>query len=207
MARALRIDAAGVTYHVWANGVNSLPVFREHEDRDYAVQLLREEVEVSEWTILEFVVMTTHYHVLVRLEKPTLSSGFKRFMVRYAQYFNKKYNRRGHVFDARFQSKIAEGRFAQLETARYIARNPVKANICDLPEQYPWCGYGGAIGLYPDNEVVDVRALLALFGSRAAYRKYVEEPDERVRWGQARARPRVTAKASATTRGSRAAAG
>jgi REP element-mobilizing transposase RayT len=208
MARAYRIDEPGLTYHVWMNGVNSLHVFRDADDRDVAVQLLREEVEISKWVVLEFVVMTTHYHVLVRLRKATLSSGFKRFNVRYAQYFNKKYGRRGHVFEARFQSKIVDGAFRQLETARYIARNPVKANICEQPEGYQWSGYGAAIGLYRDNGVVDVRALLAMLdGSRRAYRKYVEEHDERKRWGQAGVRPRDTAKARVRLPGSRAAAG
>jgi putative transposase len=208
MARAYRIDEPGFTFHVWANGVNSLHLFRDADDRDYAVQLLRDEVEISDWICLEYVVMTTHYHVLVRLQKPTLSSGFKRFNVRYAQYFNKKYGRRGHVFDARFQSKIAEGRFAQLEVARYIARNPVKAGICASPDEYPWSGYGAAIGRYRDNAIVNVRALLAMLdGTRVAYRRYVEETDERKRWGQAGARPREHERARPKRTKTRAAAG
>lgn len=183
MARALRIDEAGLTFHVWANGVNSLAVFRDHDDRDFAVRLLRDEVAISEWTCLEYVVMTTHYHVLLRLRKATLSSGFKRFNVRYAQYFNRKYARRGHVFDARFQSKLVDDRFGQLELARYLARNPVKAKICERPEDYQWSGYGATVGLFADDGIVDPGAALApLRGSRSAYRRYVEEPDARKRW-------------------------
>jgi putative transposase len=207
MARVYRIDEPGLTFHVWANGVNSLAVFPDADDRDVAVQLLREEVEVSDWICLEYVVMTTHYHVLVRLRKATLSSGFKRFNVRYAQYFNKKYNRRGHVFDARFQSKIVVSKFSQLEVARYIARNPVKAGICACPHEYQWSGYGAAIGRFRDNGVVNIRALLALLGgTRAAYRKYVEELDERKRWGQAGVRPREHERALARRTKTRAAA-
>lgn len=207
MARKLRINEPGLSYHVWINGVAGMSIFRDPADKDFMVALLRDEVELSRWTCLEYAVMSTHYHVFLRLRKPTLSSGFQRVNVRYARYFNDKYNKRGHVFDARFHAKIAEGRFAQLETIRYVALNPVKASICDRAEQYPWSGYGATIGCYADDDVVDVRALLTLFGSRAAYRKYVEEPDERVRWGQARARPRAAQRASATPKGSRAAAG
>jgi REP element-mobilizing transposase RayT len=207
MARKLRINEPGLSYHVWINGVAGMSIFRDPADKDFMVALLRDEVEPSSWMCLEYAVMSTHYHVFLRLRKPTLSSGFQRVNVRYARYFNDRYGKRGHVFDARFHAKIAEGRFAQLETIRYVALNPVKANVCDRAEQYPWCGYGATIGCYADDDVVDVRALVALFGSRAAYRKYVEEPDERVRWGQSRTRPRGTPKARATTRGSRAAAG
>jgi putative transposase len=202
MARALRIDETGLTFHVWANGVRGLPLFRDVEDRDFMLQLLGDEVEVSAWTCLEYAVMTTHFHVLLRLRKPTLSSGFHRLNTRYAQYLNKKLRARGHVFDGRFQSKLVDGRFALLETARYIARNPVRANICEVPEQYPWCGYGATMGLYPRDGIVDVRIALAPFGgSQRAYRTYVEEPERRVRWGLAWARPRTTVR----PRGTRAA--
>jgi len=205
MARKLRINEAGLCYHVWINGVAGQAIFRDAGDKDFMVELLRDEVALSSWSCLEYVVMSTHYHVFLRLRKPTLSSGFKRLNVRYARYFNRKYGKRGHVFDARFHAKVAESRFSRLETIRYVALNPVKANVCRAAEEYPWCGYGASIGRYADNEIVDTRALLTLFGSRAAYRKYVEEPDERVRWGQSRARPRVTPRATATPRGSRAA--
>jgi REP-associated tyrosine transposase len=202
MPRALRIDEPGLTFHVWANGVRGLPLFRDVEDREVALQLLREEVEVSEWTCLEYVLMTTHFHVLVRLRKATLSSGFHRLNTRYAQYLNKKLRTRGHVFDGRFESKLVEGRFALLETGRYIARNPVRANICEAPERFPWCGYGATIGLFPSDDIVDARAALASFGgSKRAYRTYVEESDARVRWGLAWARPSTTTR----RRGTRAA--
>lgn len=190
-----------MTFHVWANGVNSLTIFRDVEDKDVAVSLLREEVKSSDWCVLEYVVMSTHYHVFLRLRKATLSSGFKRFNERYARYFNRKYKKRGHVFEARFNSKLVEGRFARMEVARYVAYNPVKAQIAKRMEDYVWCGYGATIGLFAPNEIVDVEAALAPFsGSRSAFRKYMEEPDERKRWGQARARPRVTKQARTRAR-------
>jgi putative transposase len=206
MARKLRIDEPGVSYHVWINGVAGMAIFRDVDDKDFMLQLLRDEVETSSWCCLEYAVMSTHYHVFLRLRKATLSSGFQRINVRYARYFNDKYGKRGHVFDARFHSKIAEGLFAQLETIRYVALNPVNANICRFPEEYAWSGYGSTIGRYADDEIIDVSAMRALFGSRAAYRRYVEEPDERARWGQARPRPRVTATTSVTPIRNRAAA-
>lgn len=200
MARKHRIDEPGLSYHVWINGVAGLAIFRDGHDKSTMVQLLREEVANSNWCCLEYAVMSTHYHVFLRLRKATLSSGFKRLNVRYARYYNDRYGKRGHVFDARFHARIAESVFAQLETIRYIALNPFNANMCRVPEDYPWSGYGATIGKYVDDEIVDVGAIIALFGSRRAYKKYVQEPDERVRWGQARARPRTKPRAKPPTR-------
>ncbi len=177
MARKLRIDEPRLSYHVWINGVAGMAIFRDADDKDVLVMLLRDEVANSRWCCLEYVVMSTHYHVFLRLRKPTLSTGFQRLNVRYARYYNAKYGKRGHVFASRFHSRIAESTFAQLETMRYVALNPVKANLCRAPDEYPWSGYGSTIGKHVDDKIVDVRAIIALFGSRAAYRKYVEEPD------------------------------
>jgi REP-associated tyrosine transposase len=203
MPRSLRIEAVGLTYHVWASGIAGLQLFRGATERDIALRLLREEVELSRWTCLEYVVMTTHYHLVLRLNKPTLSSGLQRFNTRFAQWFNQANGRRGHVFSGRFGMRIVESTADELEVARYVALNPSRAQMCRLPEHYPWCAYGAIIGLYPPDPIVDVNAALApIGGSRRAYRAFVEEFDPRVRRaqlessatgrrGQTRARPQM----------------
>lgn len=195
MARALRIDLPDFTYHAWANGVDGRPIFRTPVEKNYMHELLRDEVELSNWTCLSYVVMTTHYHLVLRLNESTLSSGFQRLNCRFAQWFNKHNERRGHVFESRFNCKIIDSRFGELEVCRYVALNPVKANMCRLPEQYPWSGFGAIVGDAPADDIVDIDAARALAGSRNAFRRYVDEPDLRVRRGQARARPRATSHA------------
>ncbi len=168
-------------------------MFRDDVDKDAAVRLLREEVAHSRWTCLAYVIMLTHYHLLLRLDEATLSSGFFRLNLRYARYYNRRYDRRGHVFERRFDARIVEGEADELETARYIALNPPRANMCALPEEYGWSSYGSIIGLYPRDPIVDLDAALApVGGSRAAYRRFVEEGDPRRRRGQVRTRPRKT---------------
>ena len=194
MARQPRVNLSGLTYHVWANAIAGAKLYRDADDRDVALRFLGEEVALSKWICLAYILMSTHFHLLLRLREPTLSSGLLRLNLRYARYYNDRYETRGHVFDGRFEHRIVEGRFDELETARYIALKPVRANMCDVPERYPWSAFGSIIGLYPADRIVDLRAALAPFGgSREAYRVYVEERDTRERWGQARARPQKRA--------------
>lgn len=161
-------------------------------------------MRLSKWICLGYVFMSTHYHLLLRLSESTLSSGFQRLNLRYARYVNRRHKLRGHVFDGPFEYKIVEGRFNELEVSRYVCLNPVRANMCSAPEDYPWSSFGSLVGCYSPDGIVDPQAALApLGGSPAAYRRYVEEGDLRARWDQVRTRsPRefeVAANAASAT--------
>lgn len=183
MPRKPRANHPGLTCHVWANAARKLPLFRDDADKEEALRFLSEEVELSGWTCLAYVLMTTHYHLLLRLNAATLSTGMQRFNRRYALHHNTRHGLRGHAFEQRFQSSlISDGVDDELYVARYIALNPIKANMCRLPEDYPWSSYGSTIGAFPPDPIVDVEAALApVNGSRRKYRAYVEERDPRLR--------------------------
>jgi len=184
MARKPRINQAGLTYHVWAHGIDDTPLFGDAVAKEVALRLLREEVALSSWSCLEYVLMSTHYHLVLTLKKATLSTGIQRLNMRFAQWFNKHRGRRGHVFETRFGCRIVDCDDDQLEAMRYVALNPTRAGICRRPEQYPWAGYASTIGLYVPDPLVDVKAALRpVRGSADAYRAFVEERDPRARRG------------------------
>lgn len=191
VSRTPRIEQPGLTYHVTAHGLGGIPLFRCDDDRAFAHDLLVAEIKRSAWTCVEYCFMSTHYHLVIELEQPTLSSGFHSFNGRYARYFNRTYSRRGHAFEDRYSARLVESDLHRLEVVRYVARNPVKANMCQLPEEYPWSGYGSIIGLHGPDPAIDLKAALAPFGgSRRDYRAFVEEMDPRVRRCHALARHR-----------------
>jgi len=180
--RGPRIDLSGLTYHVTAHALDNAALFRDDHDRDAAVQFLAEEARRTGWICVEYAIMTTHYHVVLILQKPGLSSGFHRFNSRYAKYFNQRHRRRGHVFEGRFRDRIVESEAHRLELARYIAHNATRAKMCTSPEDYPWCGYGAIVGVHGADPIVDVEEALAPFGgSQRSYRQFVEETDPRIR--------------------------
>jgi putative transposase len=181
MPRKQRIGEPGMTFHVWANGVAKSYIFRDDLDRDMLLRLLREEVKLSGWTCLSYAVLSSHYHLLLRLNDATLSTGFQRLHYRYARYHNRRYDLRGHCFDQRFQTSSVEGTEDELAVARYIARNPTRAGLCNEPEEWPWSSYGAVIGLYPADPIVDAAAALTVAGgSRSRYRAAVEAADPRL---------------------------
>jgi hypothetical protein len=183
MPRKLRPNEPGLTLHIWANGVRKAPLFRDDVDKAAGIRFLREEVALSKWTCLAYVLMTTHYHLLLRLNVATLSHGMQRLNRRYALHHNQRHNLRGHAFEQRFQcTVVTDGLDGELEVARYLALNPTRAGMAESPQDYAWSSYGATVGLYPADPIVDVGAALApVSGSRRRYRAYVEEADPRLR--------------------------
>jgi REP element-mobilizing transposase RayT len=189
----IRIEEPGAMYHINANALDGMSLFRDDVDRELFYNLLADEIAESEWTLLEYTLMTTHYHLLLQIDKCTLSSGFKRLQSRFARRYNKRHGRRGVVWMQRFHDELIESDRHLFETVRYVALNAPRARMVEAAEDWPWCSYGSAIGVYPADPIVDERALLSLFApdpvvARRRLRAFVEERDPRVRWRQTRLR-------------------
>lgn len=59
----------------------------------------------------------------------------------YAKYLNRKYAARGVVFERSCEMKLIDSDEYLIDLICYIHNNPVKHNICKLPEQYRWSSY------------------------------------------------------------------
>jgi REP element-mobilizing transposase RayT len=188
-----RVEEPGGVYHINANVLEGMQLFRDDVDRGRFHDLLINQIEESEWTLLAYTFMTTHYHLLLKIKKCTLSSGFRRLQSRYARDYNRRHGRRGVVWMKRFHDVPIQSDWHLLETVRYIALNAPRARMAEAAEDWPWCSYGSAIGAHWPDPNVDEKALLALFGhdpavARRRLREFVEEKDPRVRWRQTRVR-------------------
>ena len=189
MANRPRIEVPGGFYHVNANALVGMPLYRDEIDRIAFFELFCDQAKRSAWTVLAHTQMTTHFHALIRLVEPTLSSGFQRMQSLYARRYNRRHDRRGVVWQKRYHDELIDSDRHLLETIRYIALNAPRAAMCDEPEDWPWCSYGAAIGLRAPDPLVDENELLGLFArtpavARRRLRAFVEERDPRERWRQ-----------------------
>lgn len=184
-----RLEIVGAIYHVNGKAVHGMKLFADESDRALFMRLLGKEARRSGWCVLAYSLMTTHFHLLLRLEKPALSSGFQRLNSMYARIYNRRHGRRGALWQRRYFDSIVETNSHLYEVIRYIALNAPRAQACGAAEDWPWCGYGAAIGSSPPDPLVDELALLRLFGTsrdeaQARLRWFVEEADPRERFGQ-----------------------
>lgn len=142
MPRFSRGSIKTTYFHVMTQGINKSYIFDKAEDIKYYIKIMHELMKEHNLKIIAYCIMNNHTHMLINVEKiEELSKYMQRLNVKYAKYYNKKYNKVGYVFRDRFKS---EGIFSEKQyytCIKYIYDNPVKAGICHSPEQYPYSNY------------------------------------------------------------------
>jgi putative transposase len=125
-------------FHVGTRGVDGAAIYRSDDDRRFFLRLLADVVQRHDWAVHVFCLMTNHYHLVVEALRDDLSGGFHRLNGIYAQAFNRRYARRGHLFGDRFWSGLIESDERLDATCRYVLANPVRAGLCPLASDWPW---------------------------------------------------------------------
>lgn len=133
-------------YHVILRGVNRQAIFEDDEDSEQFLDILEGCKAVSGFEVLAYCLMGNHVHLLMRVGKEPLSTIFRRIASKYVYWFNVKYDRVGHLFQERFKSEPVEDDAYLATVMRYIHNNPVKAGICQAPEEYPLSSYRDYLG-------------------------------------------------------------
>jgi putative transposase len=136
--RLLRSNLPDGIYHVTTRGVADTFVYREDDDRWDFARLLGLVVVRFDWELYALCLMGTHYHGIVATTQVLLSSGMQRLNGIYAQGFNEKYGRAGHLWGGRFVSRVIEDEAYLREACAYVVRNPVRAGLCDEATEWPW---------------------------------------------------------------------
>ncbi len=130
MARPVRYEAAGAVYHVMARGEGGKDVFEDDTDRTVWLERLGEVCGSYGWRIHAWVMMGNHFHLLLETPEPNLVAGMKWFMGVYAQGWNRRRKRRGHVFQGRYKAVVVNGEGSGVYfriVADYIHLNPVRS--------------------------------------------------------------------------------
>lgn len=128
------------TYHIILKGINSQEIFLEDGDRAKFLKLLEDAKEIFEFDIYAYVLMGNHIHLIIYDKENNISQIMHRVCAIYAIYFNKKYERIGHLFQNRFKNKCVNTENYLLNLQRYIHRNPEKEGI-EKTEYYKWSSY------------------------------------------------------------------
>lgn len=138
MARILRTQLPDGRFHVTALGAGGASIFVEDLDRVEFLHALDIVTERCRWHLLVYCLMGTHYHLLVAARTAKLIAGMQWLNGVYAQGFNRRYERRGHLFGSRFGCRAIRDQRHFDETVRYILNDPVRAGLCERADGWPW---------------------------------------------------------------------
>ena len=181
MSRPLRFQRAGLVYHVMTRGNNKMPIFLD--DLDYArfIAIVREARERFELDVWLYCAMPNHYHLVLRTRRANLSLAIAHVNGTYAQWWNKRHARRGHVYQGRFKAQVVEACTYLLRLCRYVLMNPVRSQLVATPGAWPWSSYHALTA--PADDSVDVETLLHAIDpdrrlSRLRLREFVDQPVE-----------------------------
>ncbi|MHB0972351.1 MAG: transposase [Thermoanaerobaculia bacterium] len=170
MARALRIEFPGAVYHVTARGNGRKKIFDDDRDRDEFLRLVGDAVRRFGWVITTLTLMTNHFHIVLQTPAPNLAQGMQWLNSVYAAYYNRRHDKKGHLFGERYKAIHVQSEAYLQRLCRYVVLNPVAAKLVMNPEDYPWSTYRATAGLEPAPEWLSHELLVPYFGEPATWR-------------------------------------
>ena len=172
MARPLRIEYPGAYYHVMNRGNRREDILLTDKDRQVFLDGLADSCEIYSITLITYVLMSNHFHLLVQTPKANLSEFMRHFLVTYTVRFNRRNGRAGHVFQGRFKSLLVDEDEYLLPLSRYIHLNPIRTSRfkdadfqtkSEYLKKYPWSTFPGYCYLRKRNKNIDYGWLLSTY--------------------------------------------
>lgn len=129
MARQPRVHYEGAFYHVICRGNNREWVFADDEEKEHYLALIRKYKDRHGFKLYAWVIMTNHVHLLIEVGKDPLSKIMQGLQQSYTQWYNRRHQRVGHVFEQRFKAIHCNKDAYLLNLLRYIHQNPVRVGL------------------------------------------------------------------------------
>jgi REP element-mobilizing transposase RayT len=182
MPRQARLDVPGALHHIMVRGINKAKIFSDDHDKTQFLERLGQNVLEGKCSVYAWVLMDNHVHILFKSGKHGITVVMRKQLTWYAQYYNRRHKRTGHLFENRYKSILCDEDNYLLALVRYIHLNPLRAHLVKTIEEldrYPFCGHRTIIGK-AKHPWTDADYVLLQFGrtkrkSQAEYRKFMRE--------------------------------
>ncbi|MDD5560654.1 MAG: transposase [Candidatus Omnitrophica bacterium] len=173
-----------LVYHAFSRSSGRRAIFQVSKDFDHFKALLSEYSNRFDSKIYHWVVMPSHYHLVVEFEYPELISKFMAGLHRaYSHYYHNQYNAVGFLWQGRFKLQPIQKDLYLENCGRYVERNPVRARMVKEACEYAhssarfYClgQEDGITKTSPDFEAFGKEAV----GRQAAYTKFLRVFDSK----------------------------
>jgi putative transposase len=182
MPRQARLDIPGALHHIMVRGINKADIFDDDQDKTRFLERLGDLVTKGQCRVYAWVLISNHVHILFKSGKHGISAVMRKLLTWYAQYYNRRHKRTGHLFENRYKSILCDEDNYLLALVRYIHLNPIQAGIVKTMEEldhYPWSGHRSITGKakcpWMDTEYVLVQFSDTRRKSLHGYCKFMRE--------------------------------
>ena len=182
----VKVYISDVYYHIYNRGWNRSEIFLDEDDYTYFESLLvrhistevRKDRKGREYRWLRpaiqlnaYCLMPNHFHMLVyQTDESGISQLMSSVLTAYTMYFNKKYKRRGSLFESTYKAVLIADDVQLMHITRYIHLNHAGYRT------WPHSSYDDYLSNARDW--VDPTQILALFGSKQRYKEFVDDYEE-----------------------------
>lgn len=150
-------------YHVYNRGVENRNIFLDKKDYEtflyYLYIYTSNPLEIAkkypdmpsrlkaknlsdEIYLVAYCLMPNHFHLLLKQKSDrSMPKLVKQIINGYITYFNKKYQRRGTIFQGKYKSMRVGSEYLLMQIIRFIHLNPSIAGLCVDLKDYPWSSY------------------------------------------------------------------
>ena len=161
---ARRISESGI-YHIMLRGINRQAIFEDDEDMQRLLETIVRYKEICKYEVYSYCIMSNHVHLLLKETEEPISNVVKRISGSCVFWYNKKYERCGHLFQERYKSEVVENDEYFLTVLRYIHQNPIKAGMVKDISTYKWSSYNEYI---KEAVVINKDFVLGMFSNDKA---------------------------------------
>ena len=151
MARLPRLALAGQAHHIIQRGNNGCEIFVDDEDRRHMLDLLREMARRFDVDVHAYVLMPSHFHLLLT---PRTAEALPQFMQSvgrsYVRWFNNRHGRSGTLWEGRYRCTVLEAQAWLLPAMVFIDTSAVREGLAPTAQDWPWSSYAHNAGLQGD---------------------------------------------------------
>lgn len=175
-----KLTQRNVISHITQRAAGKDPCFVEDDDFLCMLGFLKESAQKHDYEIFSFCLMGNHAHFLLRPNQENLQFAMRDLFSRYAMRFNRKYERRGHLFGGPYRQALCLDDAYLIAASVYIHLNPVKADIVSEPEDYRWSSVRLFVDESERSSFVNARFIMKILANdlqiaRKRYRQLLEK--------------------------------
>ncbi|MBI4370475.1 MAG: transposase [Elusimicrobia bacterium] len=190
MGKTIRLDFPGALHLIANYGNEQKPIFKDEEDYNAFLSILHFSSGRYGFKFHAYALLSDHYYLLIETPMGELSLGMRHINGAYAEYFNDRRQRSGHLFRGRFKSLLAEKEGNLPALTRFIHQGPVKNMLTIYPWSYPWSSCRDYLGLRSKSPWITLDETLTHFGpenniQQINYRLFLEAQTEENPWDAA----------------------